>query len=326
MGYEDRDYFQSKPKFELSAGLRPATKGLVIAVIAAYVMALVAGNATSFVSDAFAASTAGGAPWVKRLVVLTPLDINTWLAGYSPGYWKLLTHWLVPVDILGVVLGGLSVFFAGRMVEEVFGTRRFLLLFISACVLSGLLACLVDPLLLRGRTSVVMGPSAGAFAMFTSVAWIAPHQRSLFGWKLRPVVLVLVSAFALISVVSGALGSAPRVQSPTQLVWGVLAAVVYMSILQARGRVPVPATGSYAEPWNRRGNLPEDVDDVSRALAEARKQEERERAAQDKARAAQAADQQKLDAILDKISRQGISSLSRGEKAFLDEQARRRKS
>ncbi|MBX3474670.1 MAG: rhomboid family intramembrane serine protease [Planctomycetes bacterium] len=325
MGYEDRDYFQSKPKFELSTGIGPATKGLLIAMVGLYLGALIAGNATNFATDAFHTSSTEGAVWVRRLFVLTPLDVNTWMTGFQPGYWKLATHWLVPIDLLAAVLGGVAVFFAGRMVEELFGWRRFLLMFVGACVISGLLATLVDPLVLRGRPSIVMGPSGGAFAMFTTVAWIAPNQRTFMGWRLRPVVLTMVGVFAALSLVTGALSGAPRVQSPTQLAWAVLIAVSTMMLLKSRGLLPAPAPGSYEEAWNRRGNRAEDVDPVALALAQARKDEERDRAEALKKKELASIDQQKLDGILEKISRQGISSLSRGERTFLDEQSKRRK-
>ncbi|MBE7491608.1 MAG: rhomboid family intramembrane serine protease [Planctomycetes bacterium] len=326
MGYEDRDYFQSKPKFELSSGVHPATRGLLIAVIAGYVIALIAGNHTSFASPEFFLTSAEGPPfWVRQAVVLTSHDVVPWLKGFSPGYWKLLTHWLVPADLLRCVLDAVGVYFAGRMVEELFGTRRFLALFVAACVLSGLLAALTDHWLLGSRVGVIMGPVGGMFAAFVSVAWIAPNQRTLFGWRTRPVVFGLVGFFAVIGVIYALVGDRPVAHSPTQLIWGAAVAAVYMSVLKAAGRLPAVAPGSYEEPWNRRGNLPEDVDDVSRALARARKEEEKEREQAERQRAAQAADQQKLDAILDKISRQGISSLSRGEKAFLDAQSKRRR-
>lgn len=326
MGYEDRDYFQSKPRFELSPGVNPATKVTMIAIVACYLIALIVGNQTNFASAEFLASAnAGGPLWVLRLVVLTPMDTNSWASGFSPGYWKILTHWLVPASLFGCLMDAIGVYFVGRMVEELFGTRRFVLLFVAACVLSGLMATFTDPLILGNRTGVVMGPVGGAVAMFLSVAWIAPHQRTFFGWQLRPVVFGLIGVFVVLNIVTGLVGSEAVVRSPTQLLWGAVFSAVYMSVLKARGKVPSPAPGSFQEAWNKRGNLPENVDPVLRSLAEARKQEEKDRAEAEKRRQAEGADQQRLDAILEKISKQGISSLSRGEKSFLDAQSKRRK-
>lgn len=325
MGYEDRDYFQSRPKFEFSSALRPATKGLLIAVVAAYLTALIIGNASEFTNPMFFASGEAGAIWVRRLVVLTPADLWVWTDGFSPGHWKLLTHWLVPVGILTAVVDGVMLYIVGRMLEELFGTRRYLLLFVAACVLSGLAASLVDPLLMGGRTSVIMGPAGGIVAGLMSFAWIAPNQRGMFGFKIRPMVFTLVGVFAGLALVTGILGEGEFNASPTRLIWAAAISAAYMSWLQARGRVPTPATGSYEEAWSRRGNLPEEVDAIARSIAEARKEDERLRRAEDKRRAEADADQKRLDAILEKISREGITALSRSEKSFLDDQSRKRK-
>jgi hypothetical protein len=94
---------------------------------------------------------------VRLAVVLTSDNVAIWAPGFDPGQWKLLTHWLVAPGLLAAVIDVLCVYFAGRMVEELFGTRRFTLLFIAACVLAGLLAGLVDPLLMgESRVSVIM--------------------------------------------------------------------------------------------------------------------------------------------------------------------------
>lgn len=325
MGYEDRDYFQSKPKFELSAGVNPATKGLLIALVSVFVGSLIVGNSMDFAGAEFLAGGSDGARWIARIFVLTPADIAPWARGFAAGHWKLATHWLLSNNILGLVMDCLGVFFIGRMVEELFGTKRFILLLAAACALSGLLAAMVDPLLVPGRTSVILGPGGGLIAMMVSVAWIAPHQRSIMGWQLRPVVLGLAGIFAGLSLLLGVFAGGAVTRSPSQLLFGALLGAAYMSILKSRGGVPAPAAGSYTEAWNRRGNLPEDVDPVARALIDNRKAEERERAEAEKRRALIDADQKRLDGILDKISREGIAALSRSEKTFLDEQSRKRK-
>lgn len=322
MGYEDRDYFQSRPKFELSPSVHPATKGMIIAFIAAYLIALIAGDNTEFTSpDFFAASAEGGPRLVRLAVVLTSNNVAIWAPGFDPGQWKLLTHWLVAPGLLAAVIDVLCVYLAGRMVEELFGTRRFTLLFIAACVLAGLLAGLVDPLLMgQSRVSVIMGPAAGAFAAFTTLAWIAPNQRSMLGFRMRPMVLTIVGIVCGLNLVMGLLDKDPFVRSPTQLLFGVALSAAYMTFLKSRGKLPGLAPGSYQD-----GREGAESDPVAASLAQAGKEIERERAERERERAARNADQQKLDAILAKISTQGIGSLSRGEKSFLDSQARKRK-
>jgi membrane associated rhomboid family serine protease len=268
----------------------------------------------------FTASAEGGPRLVRLAVVLTSDNVAIWAPGFDPGQWKLLTHWLVAPGLLAAVLDVLCVYFAGRMVEELFGTRRFTLLFIAACVLAGLLAGLVDPLLMGQSRSVIMGPAAGAFAAFTTLAWIAPNQRSMLGFRMRPMVLTIVGVVCGLNLVMGLLDKDPFVRSPTQLLFGVALSAGYMTYLKARGKLPGLAPGSYQD-----GREGAESDPVAASLAQARKEIEQAQIERERERAARDADQQKLDAILAKISTQGIGSLSRGEKSFLDSQSRKRK-
>ncbi len=325
MGYEDRDYFQSKPKFELSPGVDPATKGLLIVLVSVFVGALIAANSMDFASAEFLDGGSSNASWVARIFVLTSADVAPWARGFAPGHWKLATHWLLSGNIVGLVFDCMGVFFIGRMVEELFGTRRYILLLVVACALSGLLAGLLDPLLVPGRTSVILGPSGGLIAMMVSVAWIAPHQRTIMGWQLRPLVLGLAGILAGLSLLTGVFSGGAVTRSPSQLLCGLLLGVGYMSFLKSRGRIPAPAPGSFTEAWNRRGNKPEDVDPVARALIENRKADEKEKAETEKRRAGIDADQKRLDGILDKISREGIAALSRSDRTFLDDQSKKRR-
>jgi len=325
MGYEDRDYFQSKPKFELSPGVNPATKGLLTVLASLFVGALIVANSMDFASAEFLGGGTSSAGWVARIFVLTSADVAPWASGFSPGHWKLATHWLLSANILTLVFDCLGVFLVGRMVEEMFGTRRYILLLAGACALSGLLAGMLDPLLVPGRTSVILGPGGGLIAMMVSVAWIAPHQRTIMGWQLRPVVLGLAAIFAGLALLQGVFSGGAVTHSPSQMLFGALLGVGYMSFLKSRGRIPTPAPGSFTEAWNRRGNKHEDVDPVARALIENRKAEEKEKAETEKRRAGIDADQKRLDGILDKISREGIAALSRSDRSFLDDQSKKRR-
>lgn len=330
MGYEDRDYFQSKPKFEFSAGLHKGTKGLMIALVAAFIAAIVVSDFFAFTSPEFWATLAAANEKARlgyQLFVLAPQNVIPVGGSFDPGHWKLLTHWLVAPGIISAIIDVVMVYFVGRMLEQLFGTRRFLLLLISACVLSGLLAALVDGWLVGEKISVIMGPSGGIIACFMAPVWIAPRQKSIFGWPLRNAVLGLVAVFAVIALLSGLFGEGPAVISPTQLIWGAALGAGYMTWLKKRGRVPSIAGGFQQEdnlqPWEKPGYLnsyEEKSFDERKFLATADKQRKEE----DKALEQRQKDKARLDEILEKISRQGINSLSRAERKFLDEQSKKK--
>lgn len=329
MGYEDRDYFQSKPKFEFSAGLLNGTKGLMIAVIAGFVAALVISDSLNYADPEFWSAVGAGSDKQLlglRLFVLTPDSIIPVRSEFHPGYWKLLTHWLVAPTLFAALLNVIFVYFVGRLVEQLFGTKRYLILFIAACVGSGLLASVTDPWLVGAKYSVIMGPGGGIFACFITPVWIAPNQKSFFGWKLRSVILGMVIFMAGLSLLMGMVGSGPAVLSPTQLIWGAAIGAGYMFYLAKRGRVPsVDGTRMEedVEPWQKQGYLADrdgKAFDERKFLATA----EQQRKSEDKALEQKKADQQKLDAILEKISASGIGSLSRAEKKFLDAQSKKK--
>jgi len=328
MGYEDRDYFQSKPKFEFASGVHNGTKGLMIAVIAAYVVALILSDSLEYAQPEFWSNLGAGNPKARlgyMLFVLEPANVLP-VAGFEPGYWKLLTHWLVAPGIITLIVDVLMIYFVGRMLEKLLGTRRFLALFICACVASGLLASLADAWLVGEKHAVIMGPGGGVLACLLAPAWIAPRQKSLLGWPLRTVVLGFVAVFAAISLLYGVLGAPPAVQSPTQIIWGAAIGAAYMAWLKRRGRLPaVDGTQMQSgEAWERDSYLttadgkPFDERKFLAAAEKQREEETREARRREE-------DKQRLDSLLAKISERGIDSLSRSEKKFLDEQSKKPK-
>lgn len=325
MGYEDRDYFQSKPRFEAGPGLMPATKGLIVALAAAYLSALVVSNHVNFMAPAFllAALTDpdGGASWLWRLVVLTPHNIIPAHGAFEPAPWKLLTHLLVPQGLLPAVFDALGIYFVGRFLEPQLGTRRFLLLLALVGVASGLMAALSDPWLLGSeKLAVIMGPQGALIGVFCGAAWIAPNQPSLGNWPMKRVVGILVGLFALAPLVFSLVSREAVVGSATQALWGAVVGNGLFFGLRRRGKLPFYGPQGIEREFD---SLPKyDEREAARLAAEDEKQERE--AARLKAEAG--AEQEKLDAILAKISREGIGALSRTEKKFLDEQSRRRRS
>ena len=331
MAYDDRDYFQSKPKFEFSAGLHAGTKGLLIALIACYIGGLVASDSTEFTDETFWDAVRFPVEqqlWAYRVFVLVPQNVIP-VRGFDPGYWKLLTHWLVAPGLISAIIQVVLVYFVGKMLEQLFGTRRFLTLFIGGCVVSGLAAALVDPLLVGSRFSVIMGVSGGLIGSYITTLWIAPDQRSIFGWRMRNVVLGLVGAVCLFSLLMGIFGGNDSATlSPTQPIWGAAFGVLFMLVAKKRGRVPSIAggfqQGEALEEWQKPGymhDFKEEAFDEKKFKSTADKQ----RDAEERGIKQRRADKEKLDAILEKISISGITSLTRKEKKFLDEQSKKGK-
>jgi membrane associated rhomboid family serine protease len=330
MGYEDRDYFRSKPRFGLSPGMGTATKGLIIVVAAGYLIGLVVANTVSFTDREFWAVASNPETqqyWARMIFVLTAADVAPWVQGYAPGYWKVLASWAVAPGIITAAVDAIMVYIAGKAVEELLGTRRFLYLFIGACLAANLLAGFADPLMLPSRQVVIMGAGPGVMACLATLIWIAPNQPSIFNWPLKRVVLIILVAVIGFNLIFPLFGG-EIAQSPTQLLWGAGAGAWYMWFLKTRNMMPKLAVESYEEPWSKRGYLNEYSDDDPAAQKQRdreRKETEKREAEQVKRAAAAQAEQAKLDAILEKISKQGINALSRAERKFLEGQSKRKK-
>lgn len=329
MGFEDRDYFRARPRFGTTGSLGPAGKGMIIAIVAGYLIGLVVADAISFTDAAFweAVSNPDGRQRLGHaLFVLTARDIAPWQAGYSPGYWKLLTAWLVAPGVIAAAVSAILVYFASTALEEALGWKRFLLLLIGACVCASLLAGLIDPLILPGREQIViMGSSPGIIACFVAMLWVTPDRPSIFGWRLRRVmggVLAVVAAFSFLAPV---IGGDAYTQSPTQLLWGIAAGAMFMNYLKSTGSLPTAAATARRKSWQS------GYDEVAGEDAEERKARERERKALEKMQreaqerhAAEEARKARLDAILDKININGMGSLTRAEKRFLEDESKRK--
>ncbi len=340
MGYEDRDYIREKPTFGYSFSMGPATKTLLAVVVAGYLVGLVVGDTISFVG-AFATdsgvrqfwgvSTEAGTQqfWARKLFVLTAADIAPWANNYAIGHWKILTSWIVAPTIITAIVDAIMVYFAGKWVEQLFGAKRFLMLFIGACMGAALMAGLVDPLLMPGREHIViMGAGPGIVGAFTVLIWTIPDRPSILGWPLRKVLIAVMVLLVGFNVVMPLVSVGEAVHSPTQVVWGIGIAAMYMYYLKSQNLMPRAPGAKAQEPWSQAGYLHDYKDDdpgSQKQRERERKEAERREKAEAKQQAEAQAEQAKLDAILDKISKQGINALSKPEKKFLDQRSKRTK-
>ena len=305
MAYDDRDYFREKPKFELAAGLPSGTKSLLIAVICGYLSCLILANETDFTAQAVHQARS----LAYHVFILRPDNLIPWAGEFDPAPWKLLTHWLAAPGLFAAVIAALLVYFAGKSVEELFGTRRYLVLFVSLAVVSGLLAGLADPLITRGTPSIIMGPTAAAFGIYATLLWISPDARVIFNWRFRKVFPVLVAVLVGYSIVT-ALGAKPGVivTSPTQMLFAVAASAAYMSWLKRAGGMPKVQPAATYEAWQ----TPEYKEDPAHAREAERARKELQKRLEKEVR-----EKQEIEAILAKISSNGIGALSRREKSKL---------
>jgi len=105
------------------------------------------------------------------------------VAGLRQGYvWQLITFQFMHAGPLHLLLNCWGIFMFGREVEEALGRNRFLTLYFSSGVIGGLLQAAFTLLLaqIQGNQSLLMtqvvGASAGAFGLIAAFATLYPER------------------------------------------------------------------------------------------------------------------------------------------------------
>jgi membrane associated rhomboid family serine protease len=183
-----------------------------------------------------------------------------------------------------------QLYFFGTLLEEMIGSRRFAWIYLAALV-SGSVAQLVaseierSPLPAIGASGAVLGVLVAAAVMRPSTSVILLFVPITLKWL--AIGIVAIDAFALVNSLK--LGTGTMVAH-----WAHLGGAAFGFVAARRGWV-----------WL----------DLAEAFEKRRKRTQVERARSDEAR---------KDEILVKIHREGINSLSKGEREFLKRLSERR--
>lgn len=253
--------------------------------------ALLIANASIFLVSFLVFLVADGI-WA-RAVYWLGLQPEAWrdLSPFVP-VWQLVTYGFLHSvqDPLHLLFNMLTLYFFGTMLEGMIGTRRFLLAYFSAQLI-GAFFFLVPGILSDGITSAI-GASGAVYGIMIAMATMRPKQMVLVFFipvSLGVLALVLlgITLFsAALQWKGGAGGGVAHLVHLGGIVYGFLA--VKTGILF--------------------------VDPVT-ALQRSRKIRAFER---------HQGDEQKVDLLLDKINREGMSALSKREREFLKRISARR--
>ena len=198
--------------------------------------------------------------------------------------WQLVTSgFLHSLDSLGHIFWNmLQLYFFGTMLEGIIGPRRFTWVYLGAVVCGSLAHIVFQPL--SDPQAYAIGASGGVLGVLLMIAVLRPNTRVLLLFvpvTLKWVVIGLI-AFDVFGLMQEFQGQSDQVAH-----WGHLGGATFGFVAARRGWIWLdPITG-----WKI-------------------KQEQRQ--------AAQAQDEDlKMDDLLAKIHRDGMSSLSKRERAFL---------
>jgi membrane associated rhomboid family serine protease len=207
--------------------------------------------------------------------------------------WQPLTYALVhPPSPAGAVFGfAVEMYFLwtfGRELERFFGRRLFLQFYAGIWLLIPalhLLLAWLEPQLLSGSRSI-------HFAVFIAFATLYPNAQLLFG--------IAAKWFAILFVAAEAISDIANNQFLYLLVFGLIVAAAYYFVRYQRGEVTFPKFRlPRAKP--KFHVVPRPAPPVQKVKL-----------------VQQAASMDDVDALLDKIARTGINSLSAAERARLE--------
>jgi membrane associated rhomboid family serine protease len=249
--------------------------------------------------------------------------VNAWLAA-SPEttlrhfrLWELLTATFLhggPLHILGNMW---FLYLVGREMESLYGSRDFLVFYLSAAVFSTLVWVLIDSM--APVPHLMIGASGAVMAVVTLFTLFYPRREILFIFVQMPMWMLLV-IYLLFPLVPLLRGNETQVAFESHLA-GAAFAVVFKKFNLRWSRL---VAGRFARPRLRVLRAPREP---SRSRAPSTAWTTSNVAGNSKAAAASVLPEEQLDARLDevlaKIAREGREGLTEEEQRILQEASRR---
>jgi len=293
MGFSDRGYYRSEPS---NSFLEEWTGVLTLIV-------------------------ANVAIWVANLLGANEFPVNRFLAlqGDLPRHllkaWELVTYGFVhdSLNPWHLVVNMLTLWFFGRVVEEVMGRAEFFRFYFTAIVLAGaawLASVQMGHPLQAARFSLV-GASGAVMAVLAVFIWYFPKQMILL-WGVLPVPAWALGLLYFVSDVQGATSGGGNVAHVAHIAGALFGLLYAWRGWHLGGLADVGAAFR-----RRRMRVVRPDDDSRAAPPPAARPREPERLDPDL--------QEQVDRILEKISRSGESSLTTAERDTLTQASRRLK-
>jgi membrane associated rhomboid family serine protease len=263
---------------------------------------------------------------------LTTVLAFRWAPGEPFRWWTALTFMFVHASAWHVGASVSALWAFGPRLEHAWGAKRFLRFYLLAG-----LGGLVGHLLFPHGDAYLFGASASVFGVMAAFAFQWPRDE-IFLFGVVPLrVWTLVVLFAAVSLTVGIYGTtdAPNVAYLAHLggfavAWFYMRTPPGMSIDQLRQRVSQVPDSDDAPPRAIPRTMPrqrervEEVDEiVAKSKAVAAKHPTATRPS--RKRDSKAERQEEMNRVLDKISAEGIDSLTSDERRALEEMAKRLK-
>ena len=252
-------------------------------------------------------------PWVKRLLIAnTVVFALTWVVGpefvfdwfsFQPTKvlfrpWTLLTYMFLHGDFWHVFMNMLVLFFFGPPLESKWGSSEFIRYYL-VCGLGGVALSFLFV------SYSIIGASAAVYGVMLAFAMTWPNAP-IYVWGIFPVQAKWLVAFFVLITFTSAFGGAGGGVAHFAHLGGFAAGFLYLKT-EGRASQTIQNMGKAAR---------------ARRFAIVPREEQEEEASAPRRRSDDAGEKRTLDAVdrvLDKISAEGMASLTEEEKLLLDE-------
>ena len=260
--------------------------------------------------------TFGGYPaWylLNKWFALNPISgVNAAGEPFNFQVWQLITYQFMHGGFSHILFNMFALWMFGSSIEDVFGSKKFLIFYLLAGVSAGLLHLFVSPLL-GGAPAVTIGASGAVYGVLIAYALFFPDNL-IFLYFLIPVkakyligFLVVIEFLAVDSASSGVAHLAHLGGALFGFLYIMFDKNSYVSLKNLFNRnfyyKSKPKRDIFTNPFSRSSQIDNDVQDAN--YYDINKKDDYE------------VSQEEIDKILDKISQSGYQNLSDREKKIL---------
>ena len=311
MGFENRDY--NREGFGMGGGFGGGGGGGMGGRLggASVTTWLLIANAVVFLLDAMlaGASRTGGFTFTKW----GALNLDTAVYGFQ--IWRFVTFQFLHADFFHVLFNCIGLYFFGPLIEQWWGSRRYLAFYLLCGVTAGVMYALIagllpgvifsEPAIVQGAQNVIplVGASGGLFGILVGAALLFPNLKVMLlippvPMTMRTMALIFLG-IALFSILVGSRNAGGQVAHLGGAAMGYVL-IRYPGFIAWADRL---GTGS------KRGGT---------SLRERVQKVQQQRASESRRK-----DEQEVDRILAKVRDHGLHSLSQSERRILQRETER---
>jgi len=242
--------------------------------------------------------------WIHHL-----LDLNSSLPAFIRAPWGLFTSIFTHEQFGHLLFNMLFLYFSGRFFEQYFSRKKLWLTYLFGGICGGILELVANNLFpaLQGTNVVILGASGSIMAIFTALAFYQPNlQVQLFG--IFPIRIYFLALFFLFKDLIN-IGTDDQIAHFAHL-GGALFGLLSIQKMHSSKNILTRLEGFF----NR-----------IKGLFTAKKQPKNTRTrfkTDEEFNVEKRQKQERMDEILDKISKSGYDSLTKAEKDFLFNQSK----